>query len=90
MSQAIGAKPLKTTNPNNDSTFVASRPKGIEISASCAPRHRALRPTRREGRIWLTYVDSIWIDAGHPLVTLPEGFAWDRLPEQGLRRPSPK
>jgi hypothetical protein len=88
--QRLGAKPLKSTNPMNSSTYVSAKQHGIEISADCCPIYRPYWPPRRDGRIYMTYVDRICIEGGKYAGPLPAGLTWDRKPERGRTWPSPR
>ncbi|WP_320200642.1 hypothetical protein RMR16_024800 (plasmid) [Agrobacterium sp. rho-13.3] len=79
--EAIGTKPLKSTNPMNESTYTTSKRLGIEVSATCNPIHRAYWPPRREDRKYLTYIKQVVIERPYPH-PLPYGVRWDMTKEE--------
>jgi hypothetical protein len=76
LASAIGKKPFKSATPNSSPVFVVvDRKRGLEIATGVTIRNRAYWPSRKEGRLWLTWVSHAFI---YPSFqgSLPVGLDW--------------
>jgi hypothetical protein len=95
LAAAIGKKPFK--NVSSDNSYVGNRKAlGLEAMAKNLLYNRAYWPPRKDGRRWVTWVTTAWLNPNYK-GTLPDGFdfamdeaalsarfereAWTQIPE---------
>jgi hypothetical protein len=76
LATAIGKKPFKSATPSSSPVFVVvDRKRGLEIATGVMIRNRAYWPSRKEGRLWVTWVSHAFVYPSFP-GSLPADFDW--------------